>query len=205
VVTINDVRRLNGDTSTTHSHVDRPTPMEVEAAFLAMSVTELRRLYDLCDRADNALKQTIIFLEQTLGPGAWDASSLMDKVANCRSILKARLRGRLSASDTIIKVTSLNDSKAESVEEMTESWDSEGVDQTMRDIARIRVESREDAAHVLGLATKYFERHEPSSPVPLLLRRASRMINQDFVGIIRELAPDALAQARNLAGDFDER
>jgi type VI secretion system protein ImpA len=204
VVMVNDVLRPNGETNTSHSHADRPTPMEVDAAFLAMSVTDLRRLHELCNRADNALKQTIVFLEQTLGPGAWDAVALLDKIANCRNILKTKLRGRLSASETIIKDNSDEDCDAEAIDGENETWNSDGVDETMRDMARVRVQSREDAAYVLDAATKYFETHEPSSPVPLLLRRARRMINQDFVDIIRELAPDALAQARNLAGDFEE-
>ncbi|QDT03972.1 hypothetical protein K227x_23580 [Rubripirellula lacrimiformis] len=202
-VTVDDVRRSKGD-SANIANADRPTPMEIEAAFLSLSVTELRQRYEVCQRADGSLCQTIEFLDQTIGTGAWDASTLMNKVAGCRDILKNQLRQRLSVSDAIIKDVSSNTNQATSGEEVRDDWNPDDVDHSIPEITRIRVESREDAAHVLQAAIKYFEQHEPSSPVPLLLRRASRLINQDFVGIIRELAPDALAQARNLAGDFDE-
>ncbi|TWU56292.1 type VI secretion system protein TssA [Rubripirellula reticaptiva] len=203
VVTVNDVRRSAGEAPTT-VYAERATPMEVEAAFLAMSVTELRQRYELCQRADNSLKQTIEFLEQTVGIGVWDASVLSAKIAVCRDILKTQLRRRLSVSDAIIKDVSSSRVANEPADTDSDAWSPGDVDQSIQDIARVRVESREDAAHVLEAATRYFEKHEPSSPVPLLLRRARRLINQDFVGILRELAPEALVQAKNLAGDLDE-
>jgi type VI secretion system protein ImpA len=46
----------------------------------------------------------------------------------------------------------------------------------------------------------YYARNEPSSPIPLLLRRARRLVTMDFVDIVRDLAPDALAQVEALRG-----
>jgi type VI secretion system protein ImpA len=46
----------------------------------------------------------------------------------------------------------------------------------------------------------YFERHEPSSPVPLLLNRAKRLISKDFLEILRDLTPDGVLQAESIGG-----
>jgi len=42
----------------------------------------------------------------------------------------------------------------------------------------------------------YYARHEPSSPIPLLLRRARRSLVKDFMDIMQDLAPDALTQIK---------
>ena len=49
----------------------------------------------------------------------------------------------------------------------------------------------------------YYERHEPSSPVPLLLKRAKRLVAKDFMEILRDLAPDGVDQAERISGPSD--
>ena len=41
---------------------------------------------------------------------------------------------------------------------------------------------------------------EPSSPIPLLLERAKRLVSKDFLEVLADIAPDALATARTAAG-----
>lgn len=62
------------------------------------------------------------------------------------------------------------------------------------------VHSREDAMRTLDVVSTYFRRCEPSSPIPLLLERAKRLISRDFLEVLADMAPDALAQARSAAG-----
>jgi type VI secretion system protein ImpA len=62
------------------------------------------------------------------------------------------------------------------------------------------VRSREDAIRMIEKICSYFERNEPSSPVPMLLQRVKRLIPMDFLEIMRELTPDAVAQAEAIAG-----
>lgn len=203
VVTVNDIRRSAGDSNASGSS-EAPTPMEVEAAFLAMPVSDLRKQYETCQKVVNSLKSTVAFLDQTIGFGAWDTSELSGRITKCHSILKTQLRSRLSVSDAIIKDSAKDNADTPSNDDELDDWSPDEVDQSIRDIARIRVDSRDDASQVLEATIRYFEKHEPSSPVPLLLHRARRLINQDFVGILRELAPDALTQAKHLAGDIDD-
>lgn len=60
--------------------------------------------------------------------------------------------------------------------------------------------TRQDAIRVLEEVCRFLEVHEPANPAPLLIRRARGMIGQDFLSILREFAPDGVAQAEHLAG-----
>jgi type VI secretion system protein ImpA len=51
------------------------------------------------------------------------------------------------------------------------------------------IRSREDVVRVLDRLSEYFRKHEPSSPVPLLLQRAKRLVAKDFLEILRDLTP----------------
>ena len=63
-----------------------------------------------------------------------------------------------------------------------------------------QIRSREDAVRALDRVMAYFQSHEPSSPVPLLLERAKRLVHMDFMGILQDMAPDALQQVHTISG-----
>jgi type VI secretion system protein ImpA len=66
------------------------------------------------------------------------------------------------------------------------------------------VKSRQDAIRALDAVASYFRKNEPSSPVPLLVERAKRMVSMDFLEALAELAPDGLDQARKATGLREE-
>lgn len=67
------------------------------------------------------------------------------------------------------------------------------------------INSREDAIRVLDMVSNYFKRNEPSSPVPLLLERAKRLVAKDFMEILRDLTPDGVKQAEEISGVFTQK
>jgi type VI secretion system protein ImpA len=64
--------------------------------------------------------------------------------------------------------------------------------------------SREDVVRTLDKICGYYERHEPSSPVPLLLQRAKKLVTLNFVDILKDLAPDGMKQIEMVAGKRDK-
>src|SRR5882757_2776454 len=62
------------------------------------------------------------------------------------------------------------------------------------------INSREDVILQLDRLCEYYRRHEPSSPVPMLLRRAKRLVSKEFMDIIRDLTPGGVAEAELLGG-----
>ncbi|HTN74765.1 MAG TPA: type VI secretion system protein TssA [Pirellulaceae bacterium] len=65
------------------------------------------------------------------------------------------------------------------------------------------INSREDVIRAIDKICEYYARFEPSSPLPLLLRRAKRLANKSFLEIVRDLSPDALKQVLALGGEDD--
>jgi type VI secretion system protein ImpA len=62
------------------------------------------------------------------------------------------------------------------------------------------IRSRDDAVRAIDNISEYFRKNEPSSPVPLLLQRAKRLVAKDFMEILRDLTPDGVSQAEAIGG-----
>lgn len=62
------------------------------------------------------------------------------------------------------------------------------------------IETRADVRRMLELLCAYYDEHEPSSPVPLLLRRAQRLTGMSFMDIMRDLAPSAESEVEKIRG-----
>ena len=52
------------------------------------------------------------------------------------------------------------------------------------------------------MVCEYLERTEPTNPAQLLLRRARKLVNKNFVELVRELAPESLERGGPGDGDF---
>jgi type VI secretion system protein ImpA len=66
------------------------------------------------------------------------------------------------------------------------------------------ISTRDDVKRALDEICDYYRKHEPSSPIPILLERAARLISKDFREVIQDLAPDGLAAIDILRGPQDE-
>jgi type VI secretion system protein ImpA len=66
------------------------------------------------------------------------------------------------------------------------------------------ITSRSDIARQLERICDYYRQHEPASPIPILLQRARRLLDMDFLELMADLAPNALADIRALSGPADD-
>jgi type VI secretion system protein ImpA len=66
------------------------------------------------------------------------------------------------------------------------------------------IKSRQDAIRALDAAAEFFRRNEPSSPIPMFLDRAKRLVSKDFLEVLADVAPEALPQARSAGGIRDD-
>lgn len=62
------------------------------------------------------------------------------------------------------------------------------------------IRNTKDVLLAMDKIVRYYETHEPSSPVPLLIRRAKRLVSVSFMDIIRDLSPDAVGQVQVISG-----
>ncbi len=67
------------------------------------------------------------------------------------------------------------------------------------------IENREDVLELLEQICAYYELFEPASPVPLLLRRAMRLVTKNFMEIIEDMAPDSLPHVVMLCGPKESK
>lgn len=68
-----------------------------------------------------------------------------------------------------------------------------------------RIESREDVVKALDAIADYYRAREPSSPVPVLLSRARAWVGLDFIGLLDDLLPDSLGEARRVLNTKADR
>jgi type VI secretion system protein ImpA len=62
------------------------------------------------------------------------------------------------------------------------------------------INNQNDVKNTLDRLMQYYARYEPSSPVPMLLARAKRLVGADFLTIIKELAPEGESNVNLVAG-----
>lgn len=62
------------------------------------------------------------------------------------------------------------------------------------------IRSREDVRRALERACDYLDRHEPSNPAALFVRRAQGMLDKSFMDIMAELSPDSISHLEMITG-----
>jgi type VI secretion system protein ImpA len=63
--------------------------------------------------------------------------------------------------------------------------------------------TRDDAMRTLDAVAAFFRANEPSSPVPLFIERAKRLVGKDFLAVLEDVIPDSVAQAKSVGGVRD--
>jgi len=60
--------------------------------------------------------------------------------------------------------------------------------------------TRQDVKRALAQSCEWLRKNEPGHPAPLLIERGSRLLDMDFMEIIRDLAPGGVPEVENIAG-----
>ena len=168
--------------------VEIPDPAHIDAAFRE---TDLDALQATAVAAQEALAACgaieTVLAEQVGVANAPDLANLKQALDQIATMLGQRLEARGVVDEEAVKDASETGPDAGSPAEAVSAV-----------VGEIR--SREDAIRMLDRVSEYFERNEPSSPVPLLLQRAKRLVAMSFLDILRDLTPDGVAQAESIGG-----
>lgn len=62
------------------------------------------------------------------------------------------------------------------------------------------IRSRQDAIRALDAVASFFRQNEPSSPIPLIVERAKRLVSKDFLEVLADIAPEAVGHAKAAGG-----
>ncbi|MDO8843651.1 MAG: type VI secretion system protein TssA [Methylicorpusculum sp.] len=66
------------------------------------------------------------------------------------------------------------------------------------------INNNQDVINTLKLICDYYKKNEPSSPVPIFLERALRLVGKSFMDALKDIAPDGVSQANLIRGVRDE-
>jgi len=181
VVTLRDIDIATGQMQPTEDE-PRPEEAQINAAFAEMPLEQLTALQETVAGAVAALKRIDGTMTAQAGPEAMPFfERLSAQLVKADRFLRAQLAARLPAEDG-------------------SSADVEGEDGVQ---AVGRIKSRDDAMRALDAVAEFFRRNEPSSPIPLFIERAKRLVAKSFLEVLADIAPDGLAQARIIGGVSD--
>lgn len=181
-VTLRDVRIAAGELT---AGPNEPPPLEashIDAAFMDGELEELEANAAAVRAALAELDQIDSFLDDRVGSATSpDLSPIATELKAIGRILSEQLARRGIGTEAA-------------------AVDGDGQASGAPRAALGEIASREDVVRTIDRMCDYFQRHEPSSPVPLLLRRAQRLIAKDFMEVLRDLAPDGVHQASIIGG-----
>lgn len=163
-----------------------PTLATIEAAFMECDLEELKADAQATREAMENVKALEAAVTERVGAGQ---STSLDAVIAALKPMQEALAQQLTRRGVVDKPAG---------GEAAATANGEGEMAAPPAVDEIR--SRDDVIRVLDKLCEYYAQHEPSSPLPLLLKRAKRLTTLSFMEIIQDLAPDAVAQAMSIGG-----
>ena len=169
-----------------------PQPALIAAAFKAADLESLQALEGGVRAAQQDLEAVeALFRDKAPPDDVPDLKRLRTMLGDIGHLVSSQLQGRGDATPA-----------GEAAAPATEPGNIAAAPAAVSTDGSIR--SREDVVRALDRAIGYFQANEPSSPVPLLLARAKRLVHMDFMGILQDMAPDAVSQVQTISGHREE-
>ncbi len=154
----------------------------IEAAFATVPLAELTALEQAAAAAIAALKAIDARMRDQGGP---DAAPAFERLLAQMTQMDGLLRAKVAAHPDSAKVA-----------------DGEGgaaaVAGAGAGVGPVR--SRQEAIRAMEAVAEFFRQTEPSSPIPMLLDRAVRLVSKSFLDVLADLAPDSVSQAKAAVG-----
>ena len=166
---------------------------QIDAAFADALLDELQRLQRGVTEGLAAVNQIDATVRAKAGSHGPDLDALAKQLAQVNQVLQAQLE--LHPGKPAI----------EEVAGATDSPSAAGAPNTGGTVSIGGINTREEAIRALDAVAAFFKRTEPSSPIPLLLGRAKRLVSMSFLEVLAELAPEGLSQAKSVGGDEGEQ
>lgn len=139
------------------------------------------------------------FIEQAGNEYNVNFDAIIEVLTNLSNSLK-------KYGDLHLEVVTPEGEVSDAPESQAQAGDSASVNKTTSpafSAVSMKLTSRTDVERCFSLILSYYQECEPSSPVPILISRAKKLVNSDFLDIVRDIFPDALEQVQKLGGISD--
>jgi type VI secretion system protein ImpA len=185
---LRDVELASGQLEPVEEDTSPPTSGQIEATLAASPLEEISALARRLAAGTTALRRIVAMMQERGGfEAAPDFDPLLKPLMRIEKLLADHVAGREPGEAGAAAVTDQPDG------ESTGPGGNPG-----------QIRSRQDAIRAIDTISAYFRAQEPSSPVPLLLERAKRLVSKSFLEALEDIAPDGLSQARLIGGVRDE-
>ena len=193
--TLRDVELATGQLEATDADRNAPGTAQIEAALAAAPIEELSALVRELHAAAGALDSIVANMQQHAGPqSAPDFAALAKPLGRIRKLLTEHLAARSGADPR----GSLSVAVAPDIFAGADGAAGDAVSVSADGVEIIK--SRQEAIRAIDAAVLFFRRYEPSSPVPLLLERARRLVSKSFMEVLEDIAPEGVPQAKLVGG-----
>ncbi len=183
---LRDIGIASGQLRPPEDAAEQPADMTViESAFQDTDSEQIQTMADAVGSAVEHVTQIESMVTDLVGAGnAPDLSDLVTVLKEAGKVLNAHL---------------------ENPEALEEGEDAEGSGAQVAGAAggvpiSGSVNNPNDVIRMLDKICDYYLRSEPSSPVPLLLNRAKRLVSKDFMTIMKDLAPGGVSEVASVGG-----
>jgi len=156
---------------------------QVNAAFASTALPELTELHASVTTAIDALQKIDARMREAAGSEAAPGfDALTAQFKRMSQVLRAQLAAHPEGAAAGLDASGADDNA--------------GVGPSIGGV----VKSRQDAIRALDAVAEFFKRTEPSSPIPMFLARAKRLVSKDFLEVLADIAPEAVPSARAAGG-----
>jgi type VI secretion system protein ImpA len=187
---LRDIRFASGKQPVPADLEDPPQQVQIDAAFKDAKLPALEETAAAVSAALGDLRAIDRLLVDKVGAAAPDLEPLTTDLTDLDELLTAKLRARGVRSAVAAGAAEAAEISATGIARVAATASMDGGE----------VASREDVVRQLDRICDYYRRCEPSSPLPLLLQRAKRLVAKDFMTILRDLAPSGVAEAESIGG-----
>jgi type VI secretion system protein ImpA len=182
---LRDLELATGQLTPTEADNKAPNAVQIEATLAAAPAADLAVLADAL-QAGMASLRNIVTTMQTRGgfESAPDFDPLLRPMSRIDKLLRDHLPDATpeAANEAIGATGGSEEGAAMSGEAVTD------------------IKSRQDAIRALEAVAAFFRTHEPSSPVPIFVERAKRLVSKSFMEALADIAPDGVSQAKLIGG-----
>jgi len=167
-----------------------PSLTELEACCLDCAEEELQAVVTAVDMALEHTKAIDSLFTAQVGTAGPDLKPLLSDMQELKKFVDPQLARRMPVA-------------AEADAEAGDGESTGGV-ATAAAAGNGRISGPQDVIRRIDELCEYYAKSEPSSPVPLLLRRAQRLVGKSFLDLLGDLAPGGISEMQVISGPSGE-
>ena len=183
---LRDIDIANGESDASAVEA-KPAMAAIDGAFQEVDLERLQEMHKALAEAAGSLSRIESIMTERVGAAsAIDLSALSKLIKRALDLVADRVMRRTGVA-------------ADSVDTVDDAG--EGATGNVQKVVSNEINSREDVLRMFEKINKYYAREEPSSPVPLLIRRAQRLVPMTFMEIMQDMASGGINQVINIVGE----